>query len=48
MDVVDKIATTPKPIDNNGSIDLEDRPVIESIREMKVLIEDNNTNYGDE
>lgn len=48
MDVVDKIAQTPKPIDNNGSIDLEDRPVIESIREMKVLIEDNNTNYGDE
>lgn len=48
MDVVDKIAQTPKPIDDNGSIDLEDRPVIESIREMKVLIEDNNTNYGDE
>ena len=39
MDVVDKIATTPKPTDNNGSIELEDRPVIESIRSLKVEID---------
>ena len=36
MDVVDKIATTPKPTDDNGSIEIEDRPVIESIREVNV------------
>lgn len=36
MDVVDKIATTPKPTDDNGSIKLEDRPVIESIKEIDV------------
>ena len=35
MDVVDRIATEPTPIDNNGSISLEDRPVIESIRVVK-------------
>lgn len=39
MDVVDKIATSVKPTDNNGSIDLEDRPVIESIRSLKVEID---------
>ncbi len=43
MDVVDKIATTPKPTDDNGSIELEDRPVIESIRSLKIEID--NTNY---
>ena len=32
MDVVDKIAKKAKPTDNNGSIAVEDRPVIESIR----------------
>ena len=35
MEVVDKIATQSNPIDNNGSISLEDRPVIESIRVVK-------------
>ena len=35
MDVVDKIAKTPTPTDDNGSIDLKDRPVIESIREIE-------------
>ena len=42
MDVVDKIATTPKPTDNNGSIELEDRPVIESIRSLRVVIDGEN------
>ena len=32
MDVVDKIAKNSKPTDNNGSISLDDRPVIKSIR----------------
>ena len=32
MEVVDKIATDAKPTDNNGSINLKDRPVIKSIR----------------
>lgn len=32
MDVVDKIAKEAKPIDNNGSIKVEERPIIESIR----------------
>jgi len=32
MDVVDKIATTAKPTDNNGSINLDERPVIEYIK----------------
>lgn len=31
MDVVDKIADDAKPTDNNGSIDYEDQPVIETI-----------------
>lgn len=31
MDVVDDIATTAEPTDNNGSIDKENQPVIESI-----------------
>ena len=31
MDVVDKIAKDAKPTDNNGSISLNERPVIESI-----------------
>ena len=35
LEVVDKIATQSNPIDNNGSISLEDRPVIESIRVVK-------------
>lgn len=43
MNVVDKIATTPKPTDDNGYIELEDRPVIESIRSLKIEID--NTNY---
>ncbi len=32
MEVVDKIATAARPIDKNGSISLNDRPVIKSIR----------------
>ena len=32
MDVVDNIASSANPIDDNGSIRLEERPVIESIR----------------
>jgi len=32
MDVVDKIAEKAKPIDNNGSIDIESRPIIKSIK----------------
>ena len=32
MDVVDKIAKNAKPTDNNGSISLDERPVIESIK----------------
>ena len=32
MEVVDEIATDAKPIDNNGSISLNERPVIKSIR----------------
>lgn len=31
MDVVDKITKKAKPVDNNGSITLDERPVIESI-----------------
>lgn len=31
MDVVDQIAESAKPTDNNGSISKEDQPVIESI-----------------
>ena len=32
MEVVDKIAENAKPIDNNGSIDIESRPIIKSIK----------------
>lgn len=32
MDVVDKIATTPKPIDGNGTILEQDQPVIKNIK----------------
>ena len=32
MDVVDKIAKKAKPTDDNGSIKIEERPVIESIK----------------
>lgn len=32
MDVVDKIAKKAKPIDDNGSIEVKDRPVIEYIK----------------
>lgn len=32
MEVVDKIAEKAKPIDNNGSIDIENRPIIKSIK----------------
>jgi len=35
IEVVDKIAEYSNPIDNNGSISLEDRPIIESIRVVK-------------
>ena len=35
MDVVDNIASSANPIDGNGSIRLEERPVIESIRVIK-------------
>ena len=35
MEVVDKIAEYSRPIDNNGSISLENRPIIESIRVVK-------------
>lgn len=38
MDVVDKIATSANPTDDNGSIALTDRPVIESIRSLKIEI----------
>ena len=31
MDVVDKICNTAKPIDDNGFINIENRPVIESM-----------------
>ena len=32
MDVVDKIASDAKPIDNNGTIPYEEQPIIESIK----------------
>lgn len=32
MDVVDKICTEAEPIDNNGTIEKEKQPVINSIR----------------
>jgi len=32
MDVVDKIAKKAKPTDDNGSIKIEERPVIKSIK----------------
>lgn len=32
LDVVDKVAKKAEPIDNNGSIALADRPVIEYIK----------------
>ena len=32
MDVVDKIAKKAKPTDDNGSIEVKDRPVIEYIK----------------
>ena len=32
MDVVDKICDDAKPIDNNGTIEKENQPVIESIK----------------
>ena len=35
MEVVDKIVNNSNPIDNNGSISLEERPIIESIRVIK-------------
>ena len=41
MEVVDEIATKAKPTDDNGSINLEDRPVINYIKEIS------NVNYGD-
>ena len=32
MDVVDKIASDAKPLDNNGTIAKDDQPVIETIQ----------------
>lgn len=46
MDVVDKIATTANPTDDNGSIKLEERPVITFIREIeeKAAVKNNEVN----
>ena len=35
MEVVDKIVSDSNPIDNNGSININERPIIESIRVVK-------------
>jgi len=40
MDVVDKIAKDSNPTDDNGSIELSDRPVIESIRLVDRIVRD--------
>ena len=37
MEVVDEIATKAKPTDDNGSIKVEERPVITSIREIEAI-----------
>lgn len=42
MDIVDKIATSANPTDDNGSIALDDRPIIESIRSLKIEIANTN------
>ncbi len=48
MNVVDEIANDAKPTDDNGSIELDKRPVITSIRKIEVATTDDNINYGDE
>ena len=47
MDVVDNIATSANPTDDNGSIALDERPVITSIRVIDVATSDIDETDGD-